>query len=136
MNKKMSFSFNRSRDAENAALKATNNWQSCKNTRLTIDGREGGGREGGGGECGLQRHLLLKQSITDSDPLGNPPIRLMIYGVSRPGAGGVGGGGCCPDTRAGRGQTPIGSSFIIITPLNSDPSSSLFSYTLIGIRCR
>lgn len=35
----------------------------------------------------LRYHLPLKQSITVSDPLGNRPIRLMIYGCPRGAAG-------------------------------------------------
>lgn len=76
---------------------AQNQWRrQTDGTRLpdrvgfVISGGGGGGV--GGGELvesrRLRYHLPLKQSITVWDPLGNRPIRLMIYGCPR-GAGGA-----------------------------------------------
>lgn len=51
-------------------------------------------------ERGLQYHLPLKQSITVSDPLGNQPIRLMIYVCLR--------GAVCAPLAHGRGRLAHG----------------------------
>lgn len=154
MNKKMSFKFNRTKPARDrnggkfCACRAQSSQQLAimQNTSLEING---GGRQMEyssliecallsparckGRERSLQYHLPLKQSITVSDPLGNQPIRLMIYGCPR---GAVGAPQACGRVVSRTGPNPFGTGFIIITPLNFNPSSSSFPYILIGVRRR